>query len=244
MLVDRSEKVSGLRRAVTALGLTGKLIPQSPEDESATALLQRVGRGNVAADFQLGDLPTLPRSWRWVPLGSLITFGPKNGYSPKAVERETQVKSLTLTATTSGRFDGRYFKYIDEESEPDSHLWLEEGDVPCISAASTSVRWTQLVLGRASKLSGICWRLTAVSCVHSPVWTRSIWPTHPSRHASLHQTNAETTNEQSVIISIPTVNAAVISTFTSSPNRKTNATCAARILPNAAARISRSLGTW
>lgn len=67
--------------------------------------------------------------WEWLKLGELLTFGPKNGYSPKPVDFATNTKSLTLSATTSGRFKDDCFKYIDEEIESNSHLWLEENDI-------------------------------------------------------------------------------------------------------------------
>src|SRR5207253_1117357 len=47
----------------------------------------------------------------------------------KAVDYKTPVRSLTLTATTSGRFDGAHFKYLDVDVPPDSHLWLKKGDI-------------------------------------------------------------------------------------------------------------------
>jgi type I restriction enzyme S subunit len=71
----------------------------------------------------------LPSSWEWIQLGKLITFGPKNGYSPKPVDFVTNTKSLTLSATTSGKFRDDCFKYINENIENNSHLWLEENDI-------------------------------------------------------------------------------------------------------------------
>ncbi|HAT9314943.1 TPA: hypothetical protein JBB95_03435 [Legionella pneumophila subsp. pneumophila] len=59
----------------------------------------------------------------------LIKEKPRNGYSPKPVDYETPCKSLTLSATTSGYFDGSYSKFIDEEINPSSHLWLNDGDI-------------------------------------------------------------------------------------------------------------------
>ena len=67
--------------------------------------------------------------WEETNMGSILESKPRNGYSPRGVEFETPVKSLTLTATTSGRFRGDYFKYIDKSIPDDSHLWLEPGDV-------------------------------------------------------------------------------------------------------------------
>ncbi len=71
----------------------------------------------------------LPSTWCWCFLDDLILEGPTNGYSPKGVEHPTAVKSLVLTATTSGTFDSSHFKYIDEEIPPDSPLWLMPGDL-------------------------------------------------------------------------------------------------------------------
>jgi len=71
----------------------------------------------------------LDEGWDELPLEEIIEGKPRNGYSPKAVEHATPVKSLTLAATTTGRFRGEHFKYIDEQIPADSHLWLRPGDV-------------------------------------------------------------------------------------------------------------------
>jgi type I restriction enzyme S subunit len=130
VIVDRAEKVGELRRAVVTLALRGRLVSR---DASAAMVEQPIQGRSVAAkakEIAFKVPPSeLPGHWVWAPLGSLISDGPKNGYSPKGVEHETGVKSLTLTATTSGRFDGRYFKYIDEDIPTSSELWLEDGDI-------------------------------------------------------------------------------------------------------------------
>jgi len=84
---------------------------------------------DAASVGDTSTLPLLPSNWLWARLAGLLAFGPKNGYSPKAVEYPTDVKALTLSATTSGRFAPQYFKYIDEEIPKDSDLWLRDGDV-------------------------------------------------------------------------------------------------------------------
>ncbi len=71
----------------------------------------------------------IDEAWDELPLEEIIEGKPRNGYSPRAVEHATPVKSLTLTATTTGRFRGEHFKYIDEQIPADSHLWLRPGDV-------------------------------------------------------------------------------------------------------------------
>jgi type I restriction enzyme S subunit len=68
--------------------------------------------------------------WEKLTLSELIVDKPRNGYSPRAVDYETPVKSLSLSATTSGSFDSSYVKYLDiEVPSKDSHLWLKNGDI-------------------------------------------------------------------------------------------------------------------
>lgn len=67
--------------------------------------------------------------WEKVLIGDLLVDKPRNGYSPKAVEFVTQTRSLTLTATTSGRFNPKHIKYIDKKIAEDSYLWLEPDDI-------------------------------------------------------------------------------------------------------------------
>ena len=45
------------------------------------------------------------------------------------MENETPVRSLTLTATTSGRFKGEHSKFIATHVPSDSDLWLRDGDI-------------------------------------------------------------------------------------------------------------------
>jgi type I restriction enzyme S subunit len=67
--------------------------------------------------------------WEPIVVGDLLREKPRNGYSPRSVDQETNVKSLSLSATTSGRFRPECFKYIVESIPDDSHLWLNPGDI-------------------------------------------------------------------------------------------------------------------
>jgi type I restriction enzyme S subunit len=66
---------------------------------------------------------------KWVRLGEILSFGPSNGYSPRGVDKVTNQKVLTLTATTSGIFNPTYFKYFNETIEPNSDLWVKRDDI-------------------------------------------------------------------------------------------------------------------
>ncbi|GHV41544.1 type-1 restriction enzyme EcoKI specificity protein [Spirochaetia bacterium] len=71
------------------------------------------------------DLP----KWEESELFKVLAHKPTNGYSGKPVKYETKVKVLSLSATTSGHFDGRFFKYLDEEIPKDSSCWLKNNDI-------------------------------------------------------------------------------------------------------------------
>lgn len=87
----------------------------------------------------------IPDSWEWCRLGALIIEKPRNGLSLKPVEYETATKTLKLSATTSGSFDGTQIKYLEAEIEDDSHLWLEDGDILIQRANSMELVGTSAV---------------------------------------------------------------------------------------------------
>ena len=70
----------------------------------------------------------LPEGWKWVRLGEIIKEPPRNGYSPKAVDYETPIKTLKLGAVTYGVFDSNEYKFINEEIPKDAYCWLKNGD--------------------------------------------------------------------------------------------------------------------
>lgn len=71
----------------------------------------------------------IPATWEWVRLGMIIESAPRNGYSPKAVDYKTSIKTLKLGAVTSGIFDSTECKYINEEIPNDAYCWLKNGDI-------------------------------------------------------------------------------------------------------------------
>jgi type I restriction enzyme S subunit len=130
-----------LRRAILKLAVRGKLVPQNVHDENVDELVRRVSeerrrlkRKNSTDDARTSSSDKslgydIPESWRWENLGNILIFGPTNGFSPKSVEYETRVRSLTLTATTSGCFKGEHVKFVPIDVPPESDLWLQDGDI-------------------------------------------------------------------------------------------------------------------
>ncbi len=76
-----------------------------------------------------GILVKFPESSKRVVLKEILSFGPRNGFSPKESPNETGQKVLKLGATSYGSLDLSQVKSFDDEIEPDSHLWLRAGDI-------------------------------------------------------------------------------------------------------------------
>lgn len=98
-------RVDTRRTRLERIHTTIKLFRQSVLSAATSGKLTEEWRAEHAAALQSSG-------WQVGTLANLLIGKPRNGYSPRAVEYKTSVKSLTLTATSSGRFKGEYFKYI------------------------------------------------------------------------------------------------------------------------------------
>ena len=91
------------------------------------SVLAAATSGRLTEDWRSANAST--SDWDDAQIGDLLQEKPRNGYSPKAVDHETPVRSLTLSATTTGRFRAECYKFVPDDIAPDSHLWLSKGDV-------------------------------------------------------------------------------------------------------------------
>jgi len=136
--LETPDGVKKLRGLILKLAMQGKLVPQNPKDEPVPIMLSRISvernklkikkEQNNANCAGLAGI-NIPEAWKWQYLNDILIFGPTNGYSPSAVQYETPVRSLTLTATTTGKFKGEHSKFIPDEIPPESPLWLVDGDI-------------------------------------------------------------------------------------------------------------------
>jgi len=136
-LYSQPHSITSLRRTILELAVRGRLTRQHPADEPVRVLLAKIDgeqrnlRSKRMADNAVATSPAfeLPHTWRWISLQQILAFGPQNGLSPKPTNRLTAPKAITLTATTSGRFDGSFFKRVDANITEDSDFWLQPGDL-------------------------------------------------------------------------------------------------------------------
>lgn len=142
-LIFQSDQVKLLRQTILNLAVRGQLVPQNSNDAPVSELLGLIKAEKAAligahalereySESRLSneDIPfDLPSSWQWEPLRSVIVFGPQNGVSPKPSSRPDAPRAVTLTATTKGTSDARYFKQVEATIPEDSEFWLRPGDL-------------------------------------------------------------------------------------------------------------------
>lgn len=134
-LTARPDQIKQLRQTILNLAACGKLVPQDPADEPAVELLKRVQLRKPRSRkptprIDSRDAPyDVPTTWIWASLEQLVIYGPQNGISPRPTTREDAPKAITLTATTSGKFNPAYYKRVEGKFPPESDFWLSEGDL-------------------------------------------------------------------------------------------------------------------
>jgi len=146
-LTHQQALLKKLRQQVLQEAIEGKLTAdwrqQNPDVEPASELLKRIQaeKAKLIKEKKIKKqkkLPPisedekpfeLPKGWVWCRLNDIIYESPRNGYSPRAVDFPTKTKTLKLGATTTGEFIETEIKYIDEEIEKDSFLWLRKRDI-------------------------------------------------------------------------------------------------------------------
>lgn len=142
-LFNTETSIDNLKQAILQLAAMGKLVPQDNNDEPVATMREKLrkeksallatGKTKKSAHYSEeieGSLPfDIPPSWAWMPLQSIIVFGPQNGISPKPSLRSDAPKAVTLSATTKGTFDSTFYKRVDAEIAMDSEFWLKKGDL-------------------------------------------------------------------------------------------------------------------
>ena len=143
VLLDRPEAVDALEQTILQLAVRGLLVPQDPTDEPASVLLQKIrtekdhliAQGKIKRDKPLPPITdeekpfALPRGWEWAALAEVALKGPTNGLSPKPQELPTNIRCLSLSATTQGGFKSECFKYVDVELKVAEQFFLKTGDL-------------------------------------------------------------------------------------------------------------------
>lgn len=131
-----------LRQSILQEAISGRLVPQDPNDEPASVLLQRireekarlVKEGTIKAkevlEYTIDDIPyELPDNWSWVKLGE-ISYPIKRGKSPVYVENSQYIAFAQKCNTKKGYIDLDLAKYIEsKKAETQADIYLKLGDI-------------------------------------------------------------------------------------------------------------------
>lgn len=132
-----------MKKSLLQYAIQGKLVEQRPEEGTAEELFAQIqqekqrliAEKKIKKEKPLPEITEdekpfeIPESWKWVHLLDIIQGKPANGFSPKGVSYPTEIRNLTLTATTSGTFKDDAFKYVDISEEAASKYWLKNNDL-------------------------------------------------------------------------------------------------------------------
>ncbi|MFG1387545.1 restriction endonuclease subunit S [Xanthobacter versatilis] len=115
------------------------------------AVLSKAFSGELTREWRSGQ--TKPGAWKHLPLSQLVSDGPSNGWSPKADGKAGDLKSLKLSATSSGalRLDESTIKYLDQALPTDSKFWLLADDILIQRANSLELLGTTVLFDGPSR---------------------------------------------------------------------------------------------
>lgn len=152
-LITRPEHIHQLRQTILNLAFCGKLVPQDPEDEPASALRDKhlvereklLSAGEIRGrdrlpPIQVSETPfSLPNGWTWIRMGELV-LDADSGWSPKCEDFPRAGNSwgvIKVSAVSWDRFLPEENKQLLSGVEPRESARIRQGDF-LISRANTS----------------------------------------------------------------------------------------------------------
>ncbi len=152
-LYSVSQNVAELKKAILQLAVMGKLVPQDPKDQPASALLKEieaekkrlVKAGKIKEQKPLPPIKPeeapyeLPTAWAWVRLGELVSRS-EAGWSPSCESRRAAPNEpgvLKISAVSWGFFDESQNKALPKNLKPVTEHEVQVGDF-LLSRANTA----------------------------------------------------------------------------------------------------------
>ena len=153
MLAGRPAAIAALEQTLLQLAVRGLLVPQDPQDEPASVLLQRIRaeKDRLIATGQIKQgkpLPPitdeekpfeLPVGWEWVRMGAVVNAS-EAGWSPPCIgspRRPGLWGVLKVSAVSWGEFDANANKELPSDLVPRPEYEVRDGDF-LLSRANTA----------------------------------------------------------------------------------------------------------
>ena len=143
--------IKKLRELILELAVRGKLVPQDPNDEPASVLLERIAaekaqlvedkkikKPKVLPEISEDEKPfELPQGWEWGNLNSLITLMDADGVHPVRLKHH-QIRMFGDVLKTTAVQNMEYREYenmvLSESKEPRPQYEVKVGDILITSA--------------------------------------------------------------------------------------------------------------
>jgi len=215
-LTTRPDQVKQLRQTILNLAVRGKLVPQNPDDEPASELLNRIAKeiplskaGTPTAEPPAYDAP---RGWVWTRLGELVAHSDA-GWSPKTQDHPRSGSEwgvLKVSAVSWDRFRAWENKQVLPGTEPRLQAEVKQGDF-LISRANTAELIARAVLVDEPPIklmmSDKIVRLhLSADCCHRYVWIVNNYADFAREHYVRHASGVSPSMKnvsRDVILSLP-----------------------------------------
>ncbi len=165
LLLDRPAAVDALEQTILQLAVRGLLVPQDPQDEPASELLQkirakkdkRIAEGKIKRDKPLPPIAedeqpfALPDGWEWTRTGHLVNDS-EAGWSPTCIgspRRDGHWGVLKVSAVSWGRFDANANKELPADLAPRPEYEVQDGDFLLSRANTEELVARSVVVGTA-----------------------------------------------------------------------------------------------
>lgn len=143
-LFTTEQSIDKLKQTIGQLAVTGRLVDQYEEDETAAKLFgrisnekQRLVKSKVLkqpksrAPLETSELPSLPSSWSWVKLADVISVMDA-GWSPACPSRPADPEVwgvLKTTAVQVMKYQEHENKQLADNKEPKEQYEVRRGDI-------------------------------------------------------------------------------------------------------------------
>lgn len=125
--------IAPLRQTILQLAVRGRLVPQDPDDEAASVLLERVDADRryavetkatrmVKDPGGYDEEDSLPAGWSWVPLQNLVRFIDYRGKTP--TKTQAGVRLITAKNVRDGFIREEPREYVSPETYD---TWMKRG---------------------------------------------------------------------------------------------------------------------
>jgi type I restriction enzyme S subunit len=139
-ITTRPDQIPALRQAILNLAVRGQLVPQEPNDEPASRLLQRTQteRPKITSTATNGKdrdqedqepLFEVPSSWLWLRLGDVFDVAGGIQKTPQRAPRENAFPYLGVANVYRGRLDLTAVKKFELQAGELEKRRLETGDL-------------------------------------------------------------------------------------------------------------------